>query len=115
MKNYTLNTPYSTETVYLVKSNYVNGNSLYVGLRCEDGEPFMDVTTNLDTDYNLPPQVFGENCAYVQIGDVYGVHLVRFLAENGIANEVGVTVASGFNAYTLMDFSPSVTEMKALR
>lgn len=109
MKQYTIN----GTTVQLKKGLYETNDTLYVGLdSLSDGGrfPYMHLTTN------LPDAAFPANAKlqYVKMGMDCGVDRVQFLEENGIAEDVGILARSGFNVYTLMDFSGSLDDMRDL-
>ena len=104
MKTYELN----GEKVFLRKSTYAKSGSLFVGAICaSDGFPAMDITTN------CPDAVFPAHGSmqYVFYGTRYGINIVEFLEENGIAECLDVYAQSGFNTYVLMDFAKSIEEM----
>ncbi len=108
-KVFKLKTRYSVNEVYVVKSAYCNNDTLYVGLYDVNGEPFDTVTTNIGTPGAT------DTCAYVQTGDECGYNRVAWLIQHGIAQTTGKIAVSGWNTYSLMDFSASLADMCQLR
>ena len=83
---------YDNEILSFVQSRYISNNGLYIGLVCEDGEAYSDVSTNLDL--NLP-----DNFICVRSDKMSAKHAMLFLEEKTIAEKTDLQFQSGFCCY----------------
>ena len=87
--------------VKVIYDTYREGNGLYAGLECLNGEPYADLTTNLiGTGY-----LANDGCGFVKMGDTWGTNFVEWLEQNGVAERTGRIGFSGFNVYAEMKFN----------
>lgn len=77
------------------KAKYYNGN-LAITLTCDNGEPYGNLTTNLDN--KLP-----ENMAYVDTNNMPDAE--RFIKENDLGEDTGLIAKSGYCTYPLYKFN----------
>ena len=98
MKSFVLNAFDHQYPAHFVLSNYSYGNGLYVGIELEDGDPWGDLSTNLDFD--LP-----ENCIAIKEYE-FGKEYLQLLSElDCIVGELGnVTQGYGNFKIVLLDY-----------
>ena len=94
MKSFVLNAFDHQYPAHFVLSNYSHGNGLYVGIELEDGEPWGDVSTNLE--FELP-----ENTIAIKKYD-FGLKNYNILKElDAVIVELG-TVTQGYGEFIIV-------------
>lgn len=91
--------PYDKSIEYEVtpiRTEYMNEGNLAISLECEDGEPYGMLTVNLRG--KLP-----EDMAYVDTNNIPDAE--KFISENGLGTNTGITMVSGFCIYPLYRFN----------
>lgn len=100
MKTLNLNAWGESHSLGIYLDNYADNDNLYVGLICcneEDyGEPWSDLTVNLDT--KLAP-----NRAYIDTNN-NGNEIINWLISNKLGKPTGRYGASGFCVYPEFEF-----------
>ena len=89
---------YNGEMVHLARSSYQNNGSLYVGLFCENGEYYGDVTVNLPISSTLP-----SDCAFIDSNNMPDI--TTTLVSMGVVEPIYQAVRSGFCQYFAYRFN----------
>ena len=95
LANYKCKTDFGTYNVKVVRDNYVNNQSLAIMLLEKNGEPFADLTVNIDG-------IADGTMAYVDTNNNSWAE--KFIEENGLGVKTGAMGFSGFCAYPLYKF-----------
>ena len=91
--------------LHFVRSEYANNGSLYVGAICSDGEPFCDVTVNLDeSQYIRNPKA-----AYLDTNNSANV-ISEMIEEGYVVIDETDGAESGFCYYPLGVFTDKFFE-----
>ena len=96
LANYKCKTDFGTYNVKVVRDNYVNNQSLAVMLLEKNGEPFADLTVNIDDG------IADETMAYVDTNNNKWAE--KFIVDNGLGIKMGIEGFSGFCSYPLYKF-----------
>lgn len=95
MKNFKLKLYGDEYVAHFIISKYTYGGGLYVGIELEDGEPWDDLSTNLEFD--LP-----ENTIAIKEYDS-GKYYMTLLSDLGIIkNDLGV-VEQGYGTFKIVE------------
>lgn len=93
-----------TYDVTIRKTKYQYNGNLAIVLWCKDGEPYGNLTTNLDE--KLPPDM-----AYVDTNNMPDAE--RFIKENDLGEDTGIIAKSGYCSYPLYKFN--IDKMEEMR